>query len=224
MEGINRCLAAVCLIALLSAPCLASAGTPASAKAEHKPKVDENVRGVVAGAVMVALTEKLHDSRIRIRLKSVTAASREGEAMNLEGVAEYQQANAAQWSSLHFSTRYLPAQESASYPILRFDNGADQPRLVLNDPRLISELEARIGQQMAADAGIADVREVRLQLDEIRSERCAGHLLTINIDARADIGTDTGRRARIEAAYDEAGKRWISTNYLFDVGNRLAGY
>lgn len=212
----------VCLIAFAFGlpPALAQARQPANPSLNAAQHVGEDVRGIVAGAVMVALTEHLHDSGVRIRLKSLDVKSREGTAQNLEGVAEYMSARGAEWSSVRFSTRYVPGDGSATYPALDFGQATVATRRVLNDPTLIGELETRVCDQIAKDSG---VRDVRLQFDEIRSERNAAGGLDISADARADVGVDTGRRTHIEGSYDEQGRRWINVNYLFNIPDRLTG-
>ncbi|MGG6462871.1 hypothetical protein [Solilutibacter silvestris] len=192
---------------------------PASATPTHV-QVDEDVRGIVAGAVMVALTERLHDTALRIRLKSVEVKSREGAAQNLEGIGEYRPAAQNEWTSFRFSTRYVPGEGSATYPVLDFGQSASTPLRVLNDPVLIGELETRVCDQIAKDSG---VREVRLQFDDIQTERNPGGGLDISADARADVGVDTGRRTHIEGSYDERARRWINVNYLFNIPDRLTG-
>ena len=210
---------AVCLIALACWVSPASA-TPRPAPASPIQQVGEDVRGIVAGAVMVALTERLHDTALHIRLKSVEVKSHEGTAQNLEGIGEYSGASTNDWTSFRFSTRYVPGDGSATYPILDFGSATSAPLRVLNDPVLIGELETRICDQIAKDSG---VRDVRLQFDEIRSERNTSGMLDISADARADVGVDTGRKTHIEGSYDERAKRWITANYLFNIPDRLTG-
>ncbi|MBW8824431.1 MAG: hypothetical protein JF567_09490 [Xanthomonadales bacterium] len=183
-------------------------------------QVGEDVRGIVAGAVMVALTERLHDTALRIRLKSVEVKSREGVAQNLEGIGEYMSVAAKDWTSFRFSTRYVPGEGSATYPVLDFGQSASTPRRVLNDPKLIGELETRVCDQIVRDSG---ARDVRLQFDDIQTERNPNGGLDISADARADVGVDTGRRTHIEGSYDERARRWINVNYLFDIPDRLTG-
>lgn len=183
-------------------------------------QVGEDVRGIVAGAVMVALTERLHDTALRIRLKSVEVKSHEGAAQNLEGIGEYRPAADNEWTSFRFSTRYVPGDGSATYPVLDFGDSASASRRVLNDPALIGELETRVCDQIARDNG---VRDVRLQFDEIQTERNSNGSLDISADARADVGFDTGRRTHIEGSYDERTRRWINVNYLFNIPDRLTG-
>lgn len=212
--------ATVCLMALAFgfSPVMA-APKPASATSTHV-QVGEDVRGIVAGAVMVALTERLHDTALRIRLKSVDVKSREGAAQNLEGIGEYVSASEKDWTSFRFSTRYVPGEGSATYPVLDFGQPAGTFRRVLNDPVLIGELETRVCDQIAKDSG---VRDVRLQFDDIQTERNSDGSLDISADARADVGVDTGRRTHIEGSYDERGRRWINVNYLFNIPDRLTG-
>ena len=221
MKGISsRLRVQVCLFALA---CSVMAATPVNAAATPSPqksKVGEDVRGIVAGAVMVALTERLHDTALRIRLKSVDVKSREGSAQNLEGIGEYMSPGHKEWTAFRFNTRYVPGDGSATYPILDFGQQVDAPQRVLNDPALIGELETRVCDQIARDNG---VRDVRLQFDEIQTERNHGGTLDISADARADVGVDTARKTRIEGTYDERAKRWINVNYLFDIPDRLTG-
>lgn len=209
----------VCLIAFACGSSALAAPRPATATPNHA-RVGEDVRGIVAGAVMVALTERLHDTALRIRLKSVDVKSREGAAQNLEGIGEYLSATEKDWTSFRFSTRYVPGEGSATYPALEFGRLADAPRRVLNDPVLIGELETRVCDQISRDSG---VRDVRLQFDDIQTERNPGGGLDISVDARADVGVDTGRRTHIEGSYDERTRRWIDVNYLFDIPDRLTG-
>lgn len=221
MNGfLPRTRTTVCLIALACGLPTATIAKPANAPQTTPQQVGEEARGIVAGAVMVALTERLHDNALRIRLKSVEVKSREGAAQNLEGIGEYMSAQAKDWTSFRFATRYVPGDGSATYPALDFGQSADAPRRVLNDPALIGELETRVCDQIAKDSG---VRDIRLQFDEIRSERNPAGSLDISADARADVGVDTGRRTHIEGSYDESAKRWINVNYLFNVPDRLTG-
>ncbi len=210
----------VCLIALACgfSPVMA-APKPVSATSTHA-QVGEDVRGIVAGAVMVALTERLHDTALRIRLKSVDVKSREGTAQNLEGIGEYVSATEKDWTSFRFSTRYVPGEGSATYPVLDFGQVTNTPKRVLNDPVLIGELETRVCDQIAKDSG---VRDVRLQFDDIQTERNPGGGLDISADARADVGVDTGRKTHIEGSYDERAQRWVNVNYLFNIPDRLTG-
>lgn len=212
--------AIVCLMTLAfgSSPVMATP-KPASAP-PTQAQVGEEVRGIVAGAVMVALTERLHDTALRIRLKSVDVKSREGAAQNLEGVGEYASATEKDWTSFRFSTRYVPGEGSATYPVLDFGQSVSAYHRVLNDPVLIGELETRVCDQIAKDSG---VRDVRLQFDDIKTERNSNGSLDISADARADVGVDTGRRTHIEGSYDEQGRRWINVNYLFNIPDRLTG-
>ena len=222
MKGFfSRTRATVCLIALTcgATGAIAMPRTAAAASPQHT-QVGEDVRGIVAGAVMFALTERLHDTALRIRLKSVEVKSRQGAAQNLEGIGEYMSPTHRDWTSFHFNTRYAPGEGSATYPILDFGQHVDTPQRVLNDPMLIGELETRVCSQIAKDNS---VRDVRLQFDEIQTERNPGGTLDISADARADVGVDTGRKTRIEGSYDERGRRWINVNYLFDIPDRLTG-
>ncbi len=215
-----RLRATVCLMTLAFGISPAMAGPqPASATSTHA-QIGEDVRGIVAGAVMVALTERLHDTALRIRLKSVDVKSREGPAQNLEGIGEYVSATEKDWTSFRFSTRYVPGEGSATYPVLDLGRSASAPRRVLNDPMLIGELETRVCDQIARDSG---VRDVRLQFDEIQTERNPDGGLDISADARADVGVDTGRKTHIEGSYDERTRRWINVNYLFNIPDRLTG-
>ena len=221
MKGsIPQMRATVCLIALVVgfSPVMAAPG-PETAIPTHM-QVGEDARGIVAGAVMVALTERLHDTALRIRLKSVEVKSREGAAQNLEGIGEYLSANEKDWTSFRFSTRYVPGEGSATYPALDFGQSTSATRRVLNDPALIGELETRVCDQIAKDSG---VRDVRLQFDDIQTERNPAGGLDISADARADVGVDTGRRTHIEGSYDVQGRRWINVNYLFNIPDRLTG-
>ena len=210
----------VCLMTLVFGFQPVMAATKPASSASTPQTVGEDVRGIVAGAVMVALTERLHDTALRIRLKSVDVKSHEGAAQNLEGIGEYVSATEKDWTSFRFSTRYVPGEGSATYPVLDFGQSAGMFRRVLNDPVLIGELETRVCDQIAKDSG---VRDVRLQFDNIQTERNPNGSLDISADASADVGVDTGRKTHIEGSYDERGRRWINVNYLFNIPDRLTG-
>lgn len=221
MKGFpSRMRAIVCLFALAGCAVGVLPVAEAATQTPQRTQVGEDVRGIVAGAVMVALTEHLHDTALRIRLKSVDVKSREGSAQNLEGIGEYMSPTHKEWTAFRFNTRYVPGDGSATYPVLDFGRQVDAPQRVLNDPVLIGELETRVCDQIAKDSG---VRDVRLQFDDILTERNQGGTLDISADARADVGVDTARKTRIEGSYDERAKRWINVNYLFDIPDRLTG-
>ncbi|PNS08129.1 hypothetical protein [Solilutibacter silvestris] len=220
MKGFfSRTRATVCLIAMACGGASAAPRTAVAQPPEHS-QVGEEARGVIAGAVMVALTERLHDTALRIRLKTVGVKSREGSAQNLEGIGEYMSPSHKDWTVFRFNTRYVPNDGSATYPALDFGPQAGAPQRVLNDPALVGELETRVCDQIAKDNG---VRDVRLQFDEIQSRRSPGGALDISADARVDVGVDTARKTRIEGSYDERARRWINVNYLFDIPDRLTG-
>jgi len=190
-----------------------SAGKPQIDVRALEAREREVLDGVVAAALVGALSEQLGGRAVKIRLGQVDVRASSLRDRVVSGQGELQIDGAVEWLGFHFSTLYDSLYESAGYPELSIGTAGAQGRVVPNDSRLVREAEERVIAQLAQEFGY---QKVWLQLDRIASIESGRRYLRIDASGTADFGRDGAAPARIEGLYDREEKVWLRVAYVLE--------
>lgn len=184
---------------------------PAHAQ-QAAPKINEQVRGMVAAAVLGAMGERFGDVGVKLQIDALQPAGSTASAWQLQGQGRFQLDGEEAWEAFRFSCTYRPDIDGVEFPKVEF--GGDQgPRLVLNDASLVHELETKIIDALKT---LYPGSDARLQLDSIRSEQAGERFLSINAQGLADLGMLGTRTIHLQGDYDQRSGRWLRSTYRLD--------
>lgn len=204
---------ALALCCLLPVVATAQAARPAAPASPQASRERETLDGVVAAALVGALTEQLGGRTVKIRLGHVDVRATSLRDRIVSGQGELQIDNASEWVGFRFSTLYDSLYESAGYPELSVGTVGAGGRAVPNDSRLIREAEDRVVEQLSKEFGY---QKVWLQLDRIATLEAGKRYLRIDASGTADFGRDGSAPARIEGLYDREQNAWLRVAYVLE--------
>lgn len=191
---------------VMSAPPASSvAGTPSGER--------DTLDGIVAAALVGALSEQLGGRAVKVRLGQVDVRATSLRDRIVSGQGELQIDGAPEWLGFRFSTLYDSLYESAGYPELSIGTVGSEGRAVPNDSSLIREAEDRVVEQLSREFGY---QKVWLQLDRIATVESGRRYLRIDASGTADFGRDGAAPARIEGLYDREQKVWLRVAYVLE--------
>lgn len=191
----------------------AFAAKPAADVRTLEARERETLDGVVAAALVGALSEQLGGRAVKIRLGQVDVRVSSLRDRIVSGQGELQIDGAPEWLGFRFSTLYDSLYESAGYPELSIGIAGPGGRAVPNDSGLIREAEERVIAQLAKEFGY---QKVWLQLDRIATVESGQRYLRIDASGTADFGRDGAAPARIEGLYDREQKVWLRVAYVLE--------
>ncbi len=210
----NRLLApSMAVLLLIGAADPASAAKPAVDMRTLEARERETLDGVVAAALVGALSEQLGGRAVKIRLGQIDVRASSLRDRVVSGQGELQIDGAPEWLGFRFSTLYDSLYESAGYPELSIGIAGPGGRAVPNDSGLIREAEERVIAQLAREFGY---QKVWLQLDQIATVESGRRYLRIDASGTADFGRDGAAPARIEGLYDREQKVWLRVAYVLE--------
>lgn len=198
---------------------LAMAAAPAALAVDPVPaqvasgERDTTLDGVVAAALVGALSEQLGGRAVKIRLGRIDVRPTSLRDRVVSGQGELQIDGAPEWLGFRFSTLYDSLYESAGYPELSIGTVGPEGRVVPNDSSLIREAEDRVVAQLSREFGY---QKVWLQLDRIATMESGRRYLRIDASGTADFGRDGSAPARIEGLYDREQKVWLRVAYVLE--------
>jgi hypothetical protein len=199
-------------LALATAPPVMAA-KPASTAPATQPGEREILHGIVAAALVGALSEQLGGRAVKVRLGQVDVRATSLRDRVVSGQGELQIDGAPEWLGFRFSTLYDSLYESAGYPELSIGTVGPEGRAVPNDSSLIREAEDRVVEQLSREFGY---QKVWLQLDRIATMESGRRYLRIDASGTADFGRDGAAPARIEGLYDREQKVWLRVAYVLE--------
>jgi hypothetical protein len=209
----NRLLAPFLIALLIGTTPPAFAAKPAADVRTLEARERETLDGVVAAALVGALSEQLGGRAVKIRLGQVDVRVSSLRDRVVSGQGELQIDGAPEWLGFRFSTLYDSLYESAGYPELSIGTAGPGGRAVPNDSGLIREAEERVIAQLAKEFGY---QKVWLQLDRIATVESGQRYLRIDASGTADFGRDGAAPARIEGLYDRKQKLWLRVAYVLE--------
>lgn len=180
-----------------------------SAMAQERETLD----GVVAAALVGALSEQLGGRAVKIRLDRVEVQTTSLRDRLVSGQGALQIENAPDWIGFRFTTLYDALLESAGYPELSIGTVGPEGRAVPNDAGLVRELDDRVVGMLGEEFG---TQQVRLQLDRIATMETGTRYLRIDASGIADFGLDGTAPARVEALYDRQDSTWLRVAYVLE--------
>lgn len=209
----NRLLAPFLAVLLIGTAPSTFAAKPAVDVRTLEARERETLDGVVAAALVGALSEQLGGRAVKIRLGQIDVRVSSLRDRVVSGQGELQIDGAPEWLGFRFSTLYDSLYESAGYPELSIGVAGPGGRPVPNDSGLIREAEERVIAQLAKEFGY---QKVWLQLDRIATVESGHRYLRIDASGTADFGRDGAAPARIEALYDREQKVWLRVAYVLE--------
>ncbi|MBX3711535.1 MAG: hypothetical protein KF800_06210 [Lysobacter sp.] len=211
----NRHLHTALLIALPMAMAAlpAIAAKPASTAPATQAAERDTLDGIVAAALVGALSEQLGGRPVKVRLGRIDVRATSLRDRVVSGQGELQIDGAPEWLGFRFSTLYDSLYESAGYPELSIGTVGPEGRAVPNDSSLIREAEDRVVAQLSREFGY---QKVWLQLDRIATVESGRRYLRIDASGTADFGRDGAAPARIEGLYDREQKVWLRVAYVLE--------
>lgn len=198
----------------------AVAAKPAAVARATQSRERETLDGVVAAALVGALSEQLGGRAVKIRLGQVDVRVTSLRDRVVSGQGELQIDGAPEWLGFRFSALYDSLYESAGYPDLSIGSAGPGGRAVPNDSGLIREAEERVIEQLSREFGY---QKVWLQLDQIATVESGRRYLRIDASGTADFGRDGVAPARIEGLYDREHKVWLRVAYVLESSAMPAG-
>lgn len=209
----NRLLAPFLAVLLIGTAPSTFAAKPAVDVRTLEARERETLDGVVAAALVGALSEQLGGRAVKIRLGQIDVRVSSLRDRVVSGQGELQIDGAPEWLGFRFSTLYDSLYESAGYPELSIGVAGPGGRQVPNDSGLIREAEERVIAQLTKEFGY---QKVWLQLDRIATVESGHRYLRIDASGTADFGRDGAAPARIEALYDREQKVWLRVAYVLE--------
>jgi hypothetical protein len=202
------------LIALSLAAALPAIAAKPVPTAPATPSGERDIlHGIVAAALVGALSEQLGGRAVKVRLGQVDVRATSLRDRVVSGQGELQIDGAPEWLGFRFSTLYDSLYESAGYPELSIGTVGPEGRAVPNDSSLIREAEDRVVEQLSREFGY---QKVWLQLDRIATMESGRRYLRIDASGTADFGRDGAAPARIEGLYDREQKVWLRVAYVLE--------
>jgi hypothetical protein len=202
------------LIALPLATALPAIAAKPASTAPATPSGERDIlHGIVAAALVGALSEQLGGRAVKVRLGQVDVRATSLRDRVVSGQGELQIDGAPEWLGFRFSTLYDSLYESAGYPELSIGTVGPEGRAVPNDSSLIREAEDRVVAQLSREFGY---QKVWLQLDRIATVESGRRYLRIDASGTADFGRDGAAPARIEGLYDREQKVWLRVAYVLE--------
>lgn len=170
----------------------------------------ETLDGVVAAALVGALSEQLGGRAVKIRLDRVDVQPSSLRDRKVTGQGAVQIDNAEEWIGFRFATLYDAVLESAGYPDLKIGTVGPEGRIVPNDATLIRELEERVAGKLGEEFG---GQHARLQLDRIDTVEAGPRYYRIDAAGIADFGRDGTAPVQVEGLYDRKARDWLRAAY-----------
>jgi hypothetical protein len=203
----------IALALVMAPPAMAAKSAPTAPAAQ--PGERDILDGIVAAALVGALSEQLGGRAVKVRLGQVDVRATSLRDRVVSGQGELQIDGAPEWLGFRFSTLYDSLYESAGYPELSIGTVGPEGRAVPNDSSLIREAEDRVIAQLSQEFGY---QKVWLQLDRIATVESGRRYLRIDASGTADFGRDGAAPARIEGLYDREQKVWLRVAYVLESG------
>jgi hypothetical protein len=173
----------------------------------------ETLDGVVAAALVGALSEELGGRAVKVRLDRVDVQTTSLRDRLVSGQGTLQIDNASEWIGFRFTTLYDAILESAGYPELSIGTVGPDGRAVPNDAALIRQLDDRVIGMLTEEFG---TQRVRLQLDRISTVAAGARYLRIDANGIADFGLDGTAPTRVEGLYDRQDNAWLRVAYVLE--------
>lgn len=210
--------------------CALAVAVASSAYAQPRVAVDarqaevarerETLDGVVAAALVGALSEQLGGRAVKIRLDRVDVQPTSLRDRKVSGQGALQIDNAEEWIGFRFATLYDAVLESAGYPDLKIGTVGPEGRIVPNDATLIRELEERVAGKLGEEFG---GQHARLQLDRIDTVEAGPRYYRIDAAGIADFGRDGTAPVRVEGLYDRKARDWLRAAYTLGADDDAGG-
>lgn len=173
----------------------------------------ETLDGVVAAALVGALSEQLGGRAVKIRLDRVDVQATSLRDRKVGGQGALQIDSAEEWIGFRFATLYDAVLESAGYPDLKIGTVGPEGRIVPNDATLVRELEESVAGKLGEEFG---GQHARLQLDRIDTLEAGPRYYRIDAAGIADFGRDGTAPVHVEGLYDRRERNWLRTAYTLD--------
>lgn len=173
----------------------------------------ETLDGVVAAAVVGALSEQLGGRAVKLRLDRVDVQATSLRDRRVSGQGALQIDSAEEWIGFRFVTLYDAVLESAGYPDLKIGTVGPEGRIVPNDATLVRELEESIAGKLGEEFG---GQHARLQLDRIDTLEAGPRYYRIDAGGIADFGRDGTAPVHVEGLYDRKERNWLRAAYTLD--------
>lgn len=180
----------------------------------------ETLDGVVAAALVGALSEQLGGRTVKIRLDRMDVQPTSLRDRKVSGQGALQIDNAEEWIGFRFATLYDAVLESAGYPDLKIGTVGPEGRIVPNDATLIRELEERVAGKLGEEFG---GQHARLQLDRIDTVEAGPRYYRIDAAGIADFGRDGTAPVRVEGLYDRKARDWLRAAYTLGADDDAGG-
>ena len=210
--------------------CVLAVAAASSASAQPRMVVDprqaevarerETLDGVVAAALVGALSEQLGGRAVKIRLDRVDVQPTSLRDRKVSGQGALQIDNAEEWIGFRFATLYDAVLESAGYPDLKIGTVGPEGRIVPNDATLIRELEERVAGKLGEEFG---GQHARLRLDRIDTVEAGPRYYRIDAAGIADFGRDGTAPVRVEGLYDRKARDWLRAAYTLGADDDAGG-
>ena len=204
---------------------LAALGVAFACAAQAQPRVPidprqaqvarerETLDGVVAAALVGALSEQLGGRAVKLRLDRVDVQATSLRDRRVSGQGALQIDSAEEWIGFRFVTLYDAVLESAGYPDLKIGTVGPEGRIVPNDATLVRELEESIAGKLGEEFG---GQHARLQLDRIDTLEAGPRYYRIDAGGIADFGRDGTAPVHVEGLYDRKERNWLRAAYTLD--------
>lgn len=173
----------------------------------------ETLDGVVAAALVGALSEQLGGRAVKLRLDRVDVQATSLRDRRVSGQGALQIDSAEEWIGFRFVTLYDAVLESAGYPDLKIGTVGPEGRIVPNDATLVRELEESIAGKLGEEFG---GQHARLQLDRIDTLEAGPRYYRIDAGGIADFGRDGTAPVHVEGLYDRKERNWLRAAYTLD--------
>lgn len=167
----------------------------------------------VAAALVAALEQELGGRRIRLRLDPAKVGIASVRDRVIEGHGAVSIGDGDDWLGLRYRVLYDAMMGSTGYPELHLGGMDAGSRILPNDSGLVSALDTRVFDLMAAEFGH---QRARMQLDHIVTVETGRRYLRIDAEGMVDFGPDGTAPLRVEGLYDRIDGDWLRVAYALE--------
>lgn len=181
----------------------------AASQPESRIEGDRAMDGAVATAVIAAVGRQFGESRVEVRLDSVSVRPASIRDRAVDGLGRLRLGNDRSWIPFRFEALYDTDSTAVS-----------APRLVLGETQPGSEAapDSDIARTLTARVDTALHEEFSQQpfdlvIDRVVTQHAGDRLVHVRGTGTVDFGPEGATAARIDALYDPAKARWLRVSY-----------